>query len=119
MPTAYDLSSVIGGSSGISHSNLIPLGEQSSASSPAVSLRLEPSPQELTLGTTTNTGIVNHTHSRMGSIMSTGIVPGSAGGQAGSNTATHYPVNQFTMGGPAISMASPMSITTNTMHYGS
>ncbi|XP_069623232.1 histone-arginine methyltransferase CARM1 isoform X4 [Ranitomeya imitator] len=93
MPTAYDLSSVIAGSSGISHSNLIPLA---------------------------NTGIVNHTHSRMGSIMSTGIVQGSASGQAGSNSSTYYPVNnQFTMGGPAISMASPMSINTNTMHYGS
>ncbi|XP_075433591.1 histone-arginine methyltransferase CARM1-like [Ascaphus truei] len=89
----YDLSSVMGGSSGISHSNLIPLA---------------------------NTGIVNHTHSRMGSIMSTGIVQGSAGSQTGTNATTHYPVNnQFTMGGPAISMASPMSITTNTMHYGS
>ncbi|XP_025904388.1 histone-arginine methyltransferase CARM1 [Nothoprocta perdicaria] len=43
-----------------------------------------------------------------------------SGGQSGSGGATHYPLNsQFTMGGPAISMASPMSITTNTMHYGS
>ncbi|XP_072549097.1 histone-arginine methyltransferase CARM1 isoform X3 [Salminus brasiliensis] len=48
MPAAYDLSTVIGGSgSTVSHNNLIPL---------------------------VNTGIVNHTHSRMGSIMSTGIV---------------------------------------------
>lgn len=95
-----------------------------------------------------NTGIVNHTHSRMGSIMSTGIVqgknpdpkkqktnpklpqnpsvtppvppPGSSSGQSGTGSSTHYPLNsQFTMGGPPISMASPMSITTNTMHYGS
>uniref|UniRef100_A0A8C7EHN3 Histone-arginine methyltransferase CARM1 n=1 Tax=Nothoprocta perdicaria TaxID=30464 RepID=A0A8C7EHN3_NOTPE len=45
---------------------------------------------------------------------------GGSGGQSGSGGATHYPLNsQFTMGGPAISMASPMSITTNTMHYGS
>ncbi|XP_063787494.1 histone-arginine methyltransferase CARM1 isoform X3 [Pseudophryne corroboree] len=118
MPTAYDLSSVIAGSSGISHSNLIPLGEQPAAMCSPSSLHLEP--QDLTLGTSTNTGIVNHTHSRMGSIMSTGIVQGSATGQAGSNPSTHYPVNnQFTMGGPAISMASPMSINTNTMHYGS
>ncbi|KAG5854052.1 hypothetical protein ANANG_G00033430 [Anguilla anguilla] len=49
MPTAYDLSTVIGSGSTVSHNNLIPL---------------------------VNTGIVNHTHSRMGSIMSTGIVPG-------------------------------------------
>ncbi|OCT59320.1 hypothetical protein XELAEV_18000741mg [Xenopus laevis] len=118
MPTAYDLSSVIGGSSGISHSNLIPLGEPPAVSCPPAPLHSEP--QDLTLGTSTNTGIVNHTHSRMGSIMSTGIVQGSAGGQAASNSSSHYPVNnQFTMGGPAISMASPMSITTNTMHYGS
>ncbi|NWI93720.1 CARM1 methyltransferase, partial [Pitta sordida] len=45
---------------------------------------------------------------------------GSSGGQSGAGSSTHYPLNsQFTMGGPPISMASPMSITTNTMHYGS
>ncbi|XP_036315319.1 histone-arginine methyltransferase CARM1 isoform X3 [Pipistrellus kuhlii] len=96
MPTAYDLSSVIsGGGSSVGHNNLIPLA---------------------------NTGIVNHTHSRMGSIMSTGIVQGSSGTQGSSigGSGAHYAVNsQFTMGGPAISMASPMSIPTNTMHYGS
>ncbi|KAL8202434.1 UNVERIFIED_CONTAM: Histone-arginine methyltransferase carm1 [Gekko kuhli] len=93
MPTAYDLSSVISGGTNVGHNNLIPLA---------------------------NTGIVNHTHSRMGSIMSTGIVQGSSSGQSGGTSSSHYPVNsQFTMGGPAISMASPMSITTNTMHYGS
>uniref|UniRef100_A0A4W4EAM9 Histone-arginine methyltransferase CARM1 n=1 Tax=Electrophorus electricus TaxID=8005 RepID=A0A4W4EAM9_ELEEL len=95
MPAAYDLSTVIGGSgSTVSHNNLIPL---------------------------VNTGIVNHTHSRMGSIMSTGIVQGATTGQQGpSSSSTHYPVtNQFTMGGPAISMASPMAIPSNTMHYGS
>uniref|UniRef100_A0A452I620 Histone-arginine methyltransferase CARM1 n=1 Tax=Gopherus agassizii TaxID=38772 RepID=A0A452I620_9SAUR len=94
MPTAYDLSSVITGGSNVGHNNLIPLAASA--------------------------GIVNHTHSRMGSIMSTGIVPGSSGSQSGGSSSAHYPVNsQFTMGGPAISMASPMSITTNTMHYGS
>uniref|UniRef100_A0A674KHE0 Histone-arginine methyltransferase CARM1 n=1 Tax=Terrapene triunguis TaxID=2587831 RepID=A0A674KHE0_9SAUR len=94
MPTAYDLSSVITGGSNVGHNNLIPLAASA--------------------------GIVNHTHSRMGSIMSTGIVPGSSGSQSGGGSSAHYPVNsQFTMGGPAISMASPMSITTNTMHYGS
>uniref|UniRef100_A0A452VLQ9 Histone-arginine methyltransferase CARM1 n=1 Tax=Ursus maritimus TaxID=29073 RepID=A0A452VLQ9_URSMA len=87
MPTAYDLSSVIAGGSSVGHNNLIPLA---------------------------NTGIVNHTHSRMGSIMSTGIVQGSSGAQGSSGVNS-----QFTMGGPAISMASPMSIPTNTMHYGS
>uniref|UniRef100_A0A8B9GWG1 Coactivator-associated arginine methyltransferase 1 n=1 Tax=Astyanax mexicanus TaxID=7994 RepID=A0A8B9GWG1_ASTMX len=94
MPAAYDLSTVIGGSgAAVSHNNLIPL---------------------------VNTGIVNHTHSRMGSIMSTGIVQGATTGQQGSSSSTHYPVtNQFTMGGPAISMASPMAIPSNTMHYGS
>lgn len=94
MPTAYDLSSVIAGGSSVGHNNLIPLA---------------------------NTGIVNHTHSRMGSIMSTGIVQGSSGAQGGGGSSSaHYAVNnQFTMGGPAISMASPMSIPTNTMHYGS
>ncbi|KAJ8798209.1 hypothetical protein J1605_016842 [Eschrichtius robustus] len=95
MPTAYDLSSVIAGGSSVGHNNLIPLA---------------------------NTGIVNHTHSRMGSIMSTGIVQGSSGaqGSSGGSSSAHYAVNsQFTMGGPAISMASPMSIPTNTMHYGS
>ncbi|XP_061556009.1 histone-arginine methyltransferase CARM1 isoform X4 [Phycodurus eques] len=49
MPAAYDLSTVIGSGPSVSHNNLIPL---------------------------VNTGIVNHTHSRMGSIMSTGIVQG-------------------------------------------
>ncbi|XP_061701157.1 histone-arginine methyltransferase CARM1 isoform X2 [Syngnathoides biaculeatus] len=68
-----------------------------------------------------NTGIVNHTHSRMGSIMSTGIVQGATTGQSGpSSSGAYYPVtNQFTMGGAAISMASPMVIPSNTMHYGS
>ncbi|XP_071275085.1 histone-arginine methyltransferase CARM1 [Agelaius tricolor] len=93
MPAAYDLSSVIAGGSNVGHNNLIPLA---------------------------NTGIVNHTHSRMGSIMSTGIVQGSSSAQSGAASSAHYPLNsQFTMGGPPISMASPMSITTNTMHYGS
>uniref|UniRef100_W5LGW7 Histone-arginine methyltransferase CARM1 n=1 Tax=Astyanax mexicanus TaxID=7994 RepID=W5LGW7_ASTMX len=100
MPAAYDLSTVIGGSgAAVSHNNLIPLGTDTHA---------------------LNTGIVNHTHSRMGSIMSTGIVQGATTGQQGSSSSTHYPVtNQFTMGGPAISMASPMAIPSNTMHYGS
>ena len=46
---------------------------------------------------------------------------GSSGAHGGSGgSSAHYAVNnQFTMGGPAISMASPMSIPTNTMHYGS
>ncbi|XP_078285609.1 histone-arginine methyltransferase CARM1 isoform X2 [Rhinoraja longicauda] len=45
----------------------------------------------------------------------------SSGGQGGViASSSHYSINnQFTMGGPAISMASPMSISTNTMHYGS
>ncbi|KAB0392731.1 hypothetical protein E2I00_011944, partial [Balaenoptera physalus] len=43
-----------------------------------------------------------------------------ARGSSGGSSSAHYAVNsQFTMGGPAISMASPMSIPTNTMHYGS
>ncbi|XP_075879820.1 histone-arginine methyltransferase CARM1 [Nelusetta ayraudi] len=94
MPAAYDLSTVIGSGQPASHNNLIPL---------------------------VNTGIVNHTHSRMGSIMSTGIVQGATTGQSGlSSSGTYYPVtNQFTMGGAAISMASPMVIPSNTMHYGS
>ncbi|KAM6914283.1 histone-arginine methyltransferase CARM1 isoform 2-T3 [Lycodopsis pacificus] len=94
MPAAYDLSTVIGSGAAVSHNNLIPL---------------------------VNTGIVNHTHSRMGSIMSTGIVQGATTGQSGpSSSGTYYPVtNQFTMGGAAISMASPMVIPSNTMHYGS
>uniref|UniRef100_A0A8C1D7W8 Histone-arginine methyltransferase CARM1 n=1 Tax=Cyprinus carpio carpio TaxID=630221 RepID=A0A8C1D7W8_CYPCA len=127
MPTAYDLSTVIGGSgTTVSNNNLIPI---------------------------VNTGIVNHTHSRMGSIMSTGIVQGDAlfhpqypwlncspgagsiaahcsgcvftvwsttAQQGPSSSSPYYPItNQFTMGGPAISMASPMAIPSNTMHYGS
>ncbi|TNN31717.1 Histone-arginine methyltransferase CARM1 [Liparis tanakae] len=57
----------------------------------------------------------------MGSIMSTGVVPGATTGQSGpSSSGSYYPVtNQFTMGGAAISMASPMVIPSNTMHYGS
>lgn len=101
MPTAYDLSTVIGGSgTTVSHNNLIPIGTDTHA---------------------LNTGIVNHTHSRMGSIMSTGIVQGATTAQQGpSSSSPYYPVtNQFTMGGPAISMASPMAIPSNTMHYGS
>ncbi|KAK1342757.1 hypothetical protein QTO34_015523 [Cnephaeus nilssonii] len=51
------------------------------------------------------------------------LIPlGSSGtqGSSGGGSGAHYAVNsQFTMGGPAISMASPMSIPTNTMHYGS
>ncbi|XP_053298633.1 histone-arginine methyltransferase CARM1 isoform X1 [Pleuronectes platessa] len=106
MPAAYDLSTVIGGGPAVSHNNLIPL---------------------------VNTGIVNHTHSRMGSIMSTGIVQGTSSltetnneirattGQSGpSSSGSYYPItNQFTIGGAAISMASPMVIPSNTMHYGS
>ncbi|XP_023696803.1 histone-arginine methyltransferase CARM1-like isoform X1 [Paramormyrops kingsleyae] len=96
MPAAYDLSTVIGSGSSVSHNNLIPL---------------------------VNAGIVNHTHSRMGSIMSTGIVQGSSAGQSGpssSSNSPHYPVNsQLTMGGPPLSMASPMAIPSSTMHYGS
>lgn len=49
------------------------------------------------------------------------FLPGSTTGQSGlSSSGTYYPVtNQFTMGGAAISMASPMVIPSNTMHYGS
>ncbi|KAK6300809.1 hypothetical protein J4Q44_G00289070 [Coregonus suidteri] len=96
MPAAYDLSTVIGGmGSTVSHNNLIPL---------------------------VNTGVVNHTSSRVGSIMSTGVGQGAVTGQSGPGNSPHYPINnnsQFTMGGPSISMASPMAIPSNTMHYGS
>uniref|UniRef100_A0A3B3DII8 Coactivator-associated arginine methyltransferase 1 n=1 Tax=Oryzias melastigma TaxID=30732 RepID=A0A3B3DII8_ORYME len=90
MPAAYDLSTVIGSGTAAAHNNIIPL---------------------------VNTGIVNHTHSRMGSIMSTGIVQGATTGQSGpSSSGTYYPVtNQFTMGGAAISMASPMVVPGNTI----
>lgn len=49
------------------------------------------------------------------------FLPGATTGQSGpSSSGTYYPVtNQFTMGGAAISMASPMVIPSNTMHYGS
>ncbi|KAM7074434.1 LOW QUALITY PROTEIN: histone-arginine methyltransferase CARM1 [Ciconia maguari] len=94
MPAAYDLSSVIAGGSNVGHNNLIPLA---------------------------NTGIVNHTHSRMGSILSTGIVQGSSSGQSSAGSSTHYPPQQpVHHGGPPPSpWPPPMSITTNTMHYGS
>ncbi|KAM8845130.1 histone-arginine methyltransferase CARM1 isoform 1-T1 [Spinachia spinachia] len=107
MPAAYDLSTVIGGGPAVSHNNLIPLGTNRT-------------PPDFSTSHV-NTGIVNHTHSRMGSIMSTGIVQGATTGQSGpSSSGTYYPVtNQFTMGGAAISMASPMVIPSNTMHYGS
>eukprot|EP00064_Thunnus_orientalis_P003554 superscaffoldBa00000293_g3563 len=111
MPAAYDLSTVIGSGTSVSHNNLIPLGTNHTPPGPSTSC-----------GTwSMNTGIVNHTHSRMGSIMSTGIVQGATTGQSGpSSSGTYYPVtNQFTMGGAAISMASPMVIPSNTMHYGS
>ncbi|MBN3280940.1 CARM1 methyltransferase, partial [Polyodon spathula] len=115
MPGAYDLSGVIPSGSTVGHNNLIPL-ELWSVSLISLSRSLSLS---LSLA---NTGIVNHTHSRMGSIMSTGIMQGNSSGQAGPSTSGgHYPINnqQFTMGGPAISMASPLSIPSNTMHYGS
>uniref|UniRef100_A0A3B3YLV7 Histone-arginine methyltransferase CARM1 n=1 Tax=Poecilia mexicana TaxID=48701 RepID=A0A3B3YLV7_9TELE len=71
MPTAYDLSTVIGSGPAVSHNNLIPLGASTGQSGP-------------------------------------------------SSSGTYYPItNQFTMGGAAISMASPMVIPSNTMHYGS
>lgn len=59
---------------------------------------------------------------RGGPLVPTPCPTGSSGaqGSSGSSSSAHYAVNsQFTMGGPAISMASPMSIPTNTMHYGS
>ncbi|CAO2581112.1 Histone-arginine methyltransferase CARM1 [Lemmus lemmus] len=57
-----------------------------------------------------------------GSSVGHNLIPlGSSGAQGGSGgSSAHYTVNnQFTIGGPAISMASPMSLPTNTMHYGS
>ncbi|XP_064856724.1 histone-arginine methyltransferase CARM1-like [Oncorhynchus nerka] len=95
MPAVYDLSTVIGGGgSTVSHNNLIPL---------------------------VNTGVVNHTSSRVGSIMSTGVGQGVTTGQSGPGNSPQYPINnsQFTMGGPSISMSSPMAMPSNTMHYGS
>ncbi|XP_034394633.1 histone-arginine methyltransferase CARM1 isoform X1 [Cyclopterus lumpus] len=119
MPAAYDLSTVIGGGPAVSHNNLIPLAQRDGSDQRFEQTfscsGLQSALQHL------NTGIVNHTHSRMGSIMSTGIVQGATTGQSGpSSSGSYYPVtNQFTMGGAAISMASPMVIPSNTMHYGS
>lgn len=81
MPAAYDLSSVIAGGSSVGHNNLIPLGE-CGACMPAWVLALGPGRRGLdacpsSATAAANTGIVNHTHSRMGSIMSTGIVQGN------------------------------------------
>ncbi|XP_055008758.1 histone-arginine methyltransferase CARM1 isoform X1 [Boleophthalmus pectinirostris] len=130
MPTAYDLSTVIGSGTPASHNNLIPLGTNCtppgftpaqgtwcSGEQVGTEAQRKPAAQPENM----NTGIVNHTHSRMGSIMSTGIVQGATTGQSGpSSSGNYYPVtNQFTMGGAAISMASPMVIPSNTMHYGS
>uniref|UniRef100_A0A8C9UB53 Histone-arginine methyltransferase CARM1 n=1 Tax=Scleropages formosus TaxID=113540 RepID=A0A8C9UB53_SCLFO len=56
------------------------------------------------------------------SVSHNNLIPlGTSAGQSGpSSSSPHYPVNsQFTMGGPAISMASPLAIPSNTMHYGS
>ncbi|XP_010772562.1 histone-arginine methyltransferase CARM1-like, partial [Notothenia coriiceps] len=64
MPAAYDLSTVIGSGPSVSHNNLIPLGTNRT-------------PPDFSTSNV-NTGIVNHTHSRMGSIMSTGIVQGTS-----------------------------------------
>uniref|UniRef100_A0A4W5LQL4 Uncharacterized protein n=1 Tax=Hucho hucho TaxID=62062 RepID=A0A4W5LQL4_9TELE len=50
------------------------------------------------------------------------LIPlGVATGQSGPGNSPQYPNNnsQFTMGGPSISMASPMAMPSNTMHYGS
>ncbi|XP_041961031.1 histone-arginine methyltransferase CARM1-like [Alosa sapidissima] len=93
MPAAYDLSAVIGG--GTAHNNLIPL---------------------------VNTGGVNHTTSRVGSIMSTGLLQGGNPEQSDSSGggAVQYPIpSQFIMGGASVPMASPVAIPSNTMHYGS
>uniref|UniRef100_A0A667GDU4 Histone-arginine methyltransferase CARM1 n=1 Tax=Lynx canadensis TaxID=61383 RepID=A0A667GDU4_LYNCA len=68
-------------------------------------------------GSSPTRGLSITPHSRMGSIMSTGIVQGNGGRRERVPTTRSH--SQFTMGGPAISMASPMSIPTNTMHYGS
>ncbi|XP_063061386.1 histone-arginine methyltransferase CARM1-like [Engraulis encrasicolus] len=101
MPAAYDLSAVIGG--GASHNNLIPL--------------------------VNNTAGVNHTPSRVGSIMSTGLLQGGSSEQSeagsgggGGTGGVQYPIpSQFMMGGGASSvpMPSPVAIPSNTMHYGS
>ncbi|XP_042247711.1 histone-arginine methyltransferase CARM1 isoform X2 [Thunnus albacares] len=130
MPAAYDLSTVIGSGTSVSHNNLIPLGTNHTPPGPSTSCGTWSSGEQIgeqqrksavQHEVPVNTGIVNHTHSRMGSIMSTGIVQGATTGQSGpSSSGTYYPVtNQFTMGGAAISMASPMVIPSNTMHYGS
>uniref|UniRef100_A0A8C9W839 Histone-arginine methyltransferase CARM1 n=1 Tax=Scleropages formosus TaxID=113540 RepID=A0A8C9W839_SCLFO len=117
VPTAYDLSTVIASGSSVSHNNLIPLGTDRQVSQTCVGARAHTHPHT---PHTMNTGIVNHTHSRMGSIMSTGIVQGWGRAAVSHSSSPHYPVNsQFTMGGPAISMASPLAIPSNTMHYGS
>ncbi|KAM7386108.1 hypothetical protein PAMA_008969 [Pampus argenteus] len=130
MPAAYDLSTVIGSGPSVSHNNLIPLGTNHTPPGSSTSRGTWSSGEQIgeqqrksavQHEVPVNTGIVNHTHSRMGSIMSTGIVQGATTGQSGpSSSGTYYPVtNQFTMGGAAISMASPMVIPSNTMHYGS
>ncbi|XP_062295075.1 histone-arginine methyltransferase CARM1 isoform X1 [Scomber scombrus] len=130
MPAAYDLSTVIGSGTSVSHNNLIPLGTNHTPPGSSTTCGTWSSGEQIgeqqrksavQHEVPVNTGIVNHTHSRMGSIMSTGIVQGATTGQSGpSSSGTYYPVtNQFTMGGAAISMASPMVIPSNTMHYGS
>lgn len=86
MPAAYDLSSVIAGGSNVGHNNLIPLGERELGGSRSWKTgswsqkggSQHPQPSPLSPPSAANTGIVNHTHSRMGSIMSTGIVQGNA-----------------------------------------
>ncbi|XP_052373396.1 histone-arginine methyltransferase CARM1-like, partial [Oncorhynchus keta] len=50
------------------------------------------------------------------------LIPlGVTTGQSGPGNSPQYPINnsQFTMGGPSISMSSPMAMPSNTMHYGS
>uniref|UniRef100_A0A8C4X196 Histone-arginine methyltransferase CARM1 n=1 Tax=Eptatretus burgeri TaxID=7764 RepID=A0A8C4X196_EPTBU len=121
VPAAYDLSSVMGSNVGISHNNLIPVA----TSVPA------------------NAGIVNHSPARQGSIMSTGFVQGlqrvkrllpadqrdvrwysrgwsyqQRGGSSLQLPTTYSPLNtHFSLGGPAISMAPPTSVT-SALHYG-
>uniref|UniRef100_A0AAY3ZVP8 Histone-arginine methyltransferase CARM1 n=1 Tax=Denticeps clupeoides TaxID=299321 RepID=A0AAY3ZVP8_9TELE len=101
VPAAYDLSAVMGTGAAVPQNNLIPAGTY-------------------TRGVMSTCG-VNHTPSRVGSIMSTGLMQGNAADQPEAPAAgVHYPISgQFPMGGSSVTMASPVAISGSTIHYGS
>uniref|UniRef100_A0A3B5K2J2 Histone-arginine methyltransferase CARM1 n=1 Tax=Takifugu rubripes TaxID=31033 RepID=A0A3B5K2J2_TAKRU len=123
MPAAYDLSTVIGSGQSASHNNLIPLGRNHKYCCYFIGcVRRDQSCNGLQ--SCKNGPWQPLPKGKIGNVLSISyfvltLPYGSTTGQSGSS-GSYYPVtNQFSMGGAAISMASPMVIPSNTVHYGS